>query len=72
MEKQIYFPVPWKEAKRYADMLDSLHIPYRIESAGGKVPLVEGDLAIVFPNMSIHLYIKIRVLFFGDGLRYPQ
>ncbi|MBO8162187.1 MAG: hypothetical protein H0Z34_00540 [Brevibacillus sp.] len=47
--------------------LENKERAYRIESAGGELPLAEGELAIVLPRIPLHLYAKIRPLFFGEA-----
>ncbi|WP_139490736.1 hypothetical protein [Brevibacillus dissolubilis] len=71
MKKTIYFSVPWSSAKYYRDALDALQITYTVESPSEFLPLAEGHLAFVFAHIPIRLYVKVRMLFGKDGLRYP-
>lgn len=70
-EKSFYFVANWDDASVYTKALETMNIPHAIESPGNGLPIREGELAIVFPNVPVRTYASIRELFGTDGERYP-
>ncbi|UFJ40701.1 hypothetical protein LOK74_22340 [Brevibacillus humidisoli] len=70
LKKSFYFVVAWHDAKKYTDALRALDIPYVIETPEEIPSLQEGELAFVFPNLPIRIYVKVRMLFGTTGEPY--
>ncbi|GAA4712594.1 hypothetical protein [Brevibacillus fulvus] len=72
-KKSFYYRVTWDEASYLKQTLEKMEIPHAIESPSpdSKLPLAEGQLAIVFPDLPVRAYHFVRELFTGDGERYP-
>lgn len=68
--KSFYYLSNWDDAAVYTRVLHSMGIPHAIESPGGELPVEEGHLAIVFPDLSVRQYNSVRELFGGNGIRY--
>ena len=64
MEKSFYYIVPWGKNADIQTALNRLEVPYVIE------PDIPGQNRIVFPDVPVRLYSKIRTLFHGDGDPY--
>ncbi|QRG65273.1 hypothetical protein [Brevibacillus choshinensis] len=72
MEKSFYYSIPWSEVSYLKEAMTSMQIPFVIEQPSNKLPLEEGEVAIVFPNMHVRVYNHVRELFNSHGLRYPE
>ncbi|GED34980.1 hypothetical protein P9G84_22230 [Brevibacillus centrosporus] len=70
MEKSFYYSVPWSGLGYLKETLQNLEIPFVIEHPSDKLPLEEGEVAIVFPDMHVRVYNHVRELFGGHGKRY--
>jgi hypothetical protein len=70
MEKSFYYSVPWSEISYLKEALTSMEIPFVIEQPSDTLPLEEGEVAIVFPDMHVRVYNHVRELFGGHGKRY--
>jgi hypothetical protein len=70
--KSFYYLSDWDDAAVYTRVLQSMGIPHAIESPGGPLPIAEGQLAIVFPDLSVRQYNCVRELFDGHGIPYER
>jgi hypothetical protein len=70
--KSTYYVTNWDDAWEYTRALEAMKIPHVVESPGSPLQLNEGELAIVFPHLTMRTYAKVRTLFGGDGERYPD
>lgn len=68
--KSFYYLSNWDDAAVYTRVLHTMGIPHAIESPGGPLPLEEGQLAIVFPDLPVRQYNNVRELFNGHGIPY--
>jgi len=71
MEKSFYYVVTWDDASMLTKTLAALDIQYEVEQPGGILPLKDGELAIVFPDLQVRQFNDVRELFGGVGERYP-
>ena len=72
LEKSFYYVANWDDAAAYRKALGAMGIPYMIESPGSGLPIQQGQLAIVFPDVPVRMYSSIRELFGTNGERYPS
>lgn len=70
--KSFYYITGWDDAAVYTRALDAMGIPHSVESPGNGLPINQGELAIVFPDLPVRRYSEVRELFGGDGNRYPD
>jgi hypothetical protein len=68
--KSFYYLSSWDDAAVYSRVLEAMGIPHAVEAPGGPLPIQEGQLAIVFPDLNVRQYNSVRELFGGNGIRY--
>ncbi|MFM1655556.1 hypothetical protein ACI7RC_26180 [Brevibacillus sp. B_LB10_24] len=70
--KSFYYVTNWDDASRYTQALEAAGIPHSVEDHTQGLPLKEGQLAIVFPDLPVKQFDFVHKLFGGVGDRYPQ
>lgn len=71
-DKSFYYVSSWDDAAVFTRALESMGIPHAVEAPGKGLPIAEGELAIVFPQMSSRQYHAVRELFGDSGITYPH
>jgi hypothetical protein len=69
--KSFYYLTSWDDSAVYTRVLGAVGIPYAIEAPGGQIPMNEGQLAMVFPHLTLRQYKCVRELFGAEGIEYP-
>jgi hypothetical protein len=69
--KSFYYLSSWDDAAVYTRVLDAVGIPHAIEAPGGIIPIDEGQLALVFPHLTLRQYKSVRELFGAEAVDYP-
>ncbi|WP_390621041.1 hypothetical protein [Brevibacillus massiliensis] len=69
--KSFYYVTNWDDAAHYTQTLEAAGIPHAVEAPTQGLPLKEGQLAIVFPDLPVKQYDFVHKLFDGVGERYP-
>lgn len=65
MSKSFYYLIPWSRQKAIKHELVKLMVPFTFETTGG-------ECVVVFPDLPVRQYAKVRQLFSGDGKAYPK
>ncbi|MGD8189924.1 hypothetical protein ACQCN2_08075 [Brevibacillus ginsengisoli] len=63
-DKSFFYTVTWRDAPLIVRKLDTAKLPYSLKS------LPWGEIGIVFPDVNVRQYSKVRSIFGYDGEPY--